>query len=685
MSDHAATEPRFAAFTAAPWVWPLSGRGPATTRTQARLLCDHLAKRPGWRAGAVAEALREAGTGRDHRAVILGADEAQLGTAARALADGRPVPGLVTGESAAGGMVFVFPGQGSQWPGMAAGLLESSPVFAAAIRRCEEALAPHIDWPLAAVLRGDADAPPLVAADVVQPALFSVMVALAELWRSCGIEPDAVVGHSLGEVAAACVAGALTLEDAALVAALWSKAQATLAGTGEMVSVLLPEEETRERLAPWRGRLSVAAVNSPTAVIVSGDADAAEEMLRRFTEDGVQARRIEVGLAAHSPHIDAIVPRLRADLAPIRPVPASVPLYSSLLGGRVGDEVTDADYWCRSLRSTVRFRQAVAAAVGDGHRIAVEISPHPVLTAALQTTAEQGGRQLAVQETLRRGAGTAERFVRSLSELYVRGAEPDWTALHPAGAPASQAAAELTRTIGEAGETWESGPDPASGDAVEGEGARLCALPAAERRRGLLDLVRAEAAAAAGVQDPTAWDARRPFKDHGFDSVMAVGLRNRLRTALGLALPTTLVFDHPTVEAVAAHLDTVLTGGPAVSATDAVSVEPLDADPDEPVAIVGMGCRYPGGAEGPEELWRLLAEETDAVSGFPADRGWDTEGAYDPHGRGAGRYYQREAGFLAAAGEFDAGFFGISPREALAMDPQQRLLLETSWEALERS
>ncbi|MEU3328705.1 type I polyketide synthase [Streptomyces albus] len=698
MSDHHTPEPRSAAdtsaaatpaaFTSAPFAWPLSGRGPGTPHTQARLLHEHVTRHSGWTAGAVAEALRGAGTGRGHRAVLLGADEEQLTAAARELAEGRPVPGAVTGEAVSGGLMFVFPGQGSQWAGMAAGLLEISPVFAAAIRRCEEALEPWTDWSLTAVVRGDAQAPPLETADVVQPALFSVMVALAELWRSAGIAPDAVVGHSLGEVAAAHVAGALGLEDAARVVALWSKAQATLAGAGEMVSVLLPEEEVRERLAPWEGRLTVAAVNSPAAVIVSGDADAAAEMLARFTEDGVQARRIEVGLAAHSPHIDAIVPRLREDLAPIRPAAPTVPLYSSLAGGLLDGRPMDADYWCRSLRSTVRFRQAVAAAVADGHRLAVEISPHPVLTAAVQTTAEHDGQQLVVQETVRRGAGTPERFVQSLAELYVRGAEPDWAALRAADeAPAWEGAAQLTRAVHEAGERWEAGPAEGVGAEEDGEAARLRALPAAERRRRLLDLVRTQAAAAAGRPGAAALDARRPFKELGFDSVMAVGLRNRLRAALGLALPTTLVFDHPTAEAVAAHLDTLVTGEPAAGAADdeLPTAGPQAADPDDPVVIVGIGCRYPGGADGPEELWRLVREETDAVTAFPTDRGWDTEGAYDPHGRGAGRYYQREAGFLASAAEFDAAFFGISPREALAMDPQQRLLLETSWEALERA
>ncbi|WP_414617052.1 type I polyketide synthase [Streptomyces clavuligerus] len=599
---------------------------------------------------------------------------------------------------------------------MAAELLDSAPVFRRSVDACAQALEPFLDWSLMDVLRALGGTVPLDRADIAQPALFAVGVSLAALWSAHGVEPAAVLGHSCGEISAAAVSGALSLDDSARVVARWSQAQATLTGRGDMVSVLASTTELRPHLASFDGHLVIAAVNGPRSVIVSGDADAAAELVERLTAASVHARRIAVGLAAHSPHIDAVVPRLHADLAPVRPLPARLPYYSGLTGDLIAEPVLDAAYWARNLRNTVRFDRATTALLRDGHSVLLEIGPHPVLTAALRESADTCGAPARVTATLRRGRGNRTQFLSALGELYVHGASPDWEAalagsgarpVEPPGGPAGGHPQDGvprdgdcrvppveggTDPVEDAGDPVEDAADPVEGagdpsvpsggeedGALREELSRLA--PAAQRDR-LLRLVREETAAVLGCSGPV--DPGRTLVDLGLDSVTAIELRDRLNRATGLRLPLTAAFDHPTPGALAELLRARLLGddGPLPAAP---APGPSAARADDPVAVVAMGCRFPGGVHGPEALWRLLTEETDAVSAFPEGRGWGTGGACAREDTGPGRYYQREAGFLHDADLFDAAFFGVSPREALAMDPQQRLLLETSWEVFERA
>ncbi|MFJ5123502.1 acyltransferase domain-containing protein, partial [Kitasatospora sp. NPDC088548] len=328
-----------------------------------------------------------------------------------------------------GGRVFVFPGQGSQWAGMAVELLDSSPVFASRLAECERALSPFVDWSLEDVLREAPGAPSLERVDVVQPALFAVMVSLSALWASLGVVPDAVVGHSQGEIAAACVAGALSLDDAARVVTLRSQALRALSGDGGMMSVSLPQDQLVTRMAPWAERLSLAAVNGPSSTVVSGEPDALTELLAACEADGIRARRIPVDYASHSVQVERIREELLTALAPVAPRSTSVPFYSTVTGTPMDTAGLNAEYWYTNLRRTVELESVTRTLAGDGFGVFIEVSPHPVLTMALQETLDATGADGVVTGTLRRNEGGPARFLTSAAELFVHGVTVDWLPL----------------------------------------------------------------------------------------------------------------------------------------------------------------------------------------------------------------------------------------------------------------
>jgi acyl transferase domain-containing protein/acyl carrier protein len=413
----------------------LSGRGPAALRAQADRLRASVLARP---EVPVADFGFSSATTRDHldrRAVVVASDRATLLSGLSALSAAEPSETVVEGRVLTSGArpVFVFPGQGAQWAGMAVELLDSSPVFAARMADCAAALRSFVDWELADVLRGADGAPSLERVDVVQPALWAVMVSLAALWRSYGVQPSAVVGHSQGEIAAACVAGALSLEDGARVVALRSRlVRERLAGFGGMTSIALPVERVEELLTPYQGRVSVAAVNGPAAVVVAGEPDALDELQAVCERDGVRARRVAVDYASHTAQVEAIEAELSELLAATSPQPGQVPFYSTVVGGFVDTVMLDGGYWYRNLRGRVGFEPAIRALIDNGTGCFLEMSPHPVLTMAVEDTVADHGAasQVGVVGSLRRAEGGFERFALSLAEAHVAGVTVDWPAVY---------------------------------------------------------------------------------------------------------------------------------------------------------------------------------------------------------------------------------------------------------------
>ena len=266
-------------------------------------------------------------------------------------------------------------------------LLDTAPVFAEQMNACAEAFAEFVDWSLIDVLRGTPGAPGLDRVDVVQPALFAVMVSLTELWRSIGVRPDAVIGHSQGEIAAAYVAGALSLRDAAQVVTLRSKLLLALSGRGGMASLACGPDQARELLAPYGDRVSIAAVNGRSAVVLSGEEAALDEIVALCTEREMRARRIDVDYASHSVAVEEIRDQLAEALAGIEPRSTRTVFFSTVTGGVQDTADLNADYWFRNIRQTVEFAAAVRTASESGYRTFIESSPHPALIAGIEDTA----------------------------------------------------------------------------------------------------------------------------------------------------------------------------------------------------------------------------------------------------------------------------------------------------------
>ncbi|MFF7264021.1 type I polyketide synthase [Streptomyces sp. NPDC008159] len=666
----------------------LSGRDEPALRAQAARLLAHLADRPELGTGEIAYSCATTRTHFARRAVALATDRDDLLASIAALAEGRPAPRLVEGTAREGGLAFLFTGQGSQRPGMGAALHATFPVFADAFDAACEELDRYLDRPLRDLVLdsgGTPDAALLDRTGYTQPALFAFEAALYRLLEHWGLTPDAVLGHSVGELVAAHAAGVLDLPDACSLVAARGRLMDELPGGGAMVSVQASEEELRSELAGFAGQVTVAAFNGPASTVLSGDEGAVLRLAGRWRDRGRRTRRLRVSHAFHSPHMDGMLDEFRQVAESLTYRTPRLPVVSNLTGRTATeDELRSPDHWVRHARDAVRFLDGVRTLHARGIVLHLEIGPDAVLSTMARDCAPDGADQLFVS-AMRGDRDEGATLYSALAELHVGGATGTlnqlfaWSRARRVALP-TYAFQRQRYWLGSPGASLPQGP--AAPELPSPELDMAAPTAPADRRPAPAELVRAHVARVLGHDSPDAVQIGTSFKELGFSSLMGVELSDLLSRSTGTRQPSTLIYDHPTPEALIRYVRNAADGDTPDGDTHGPEA-PIQAGVGEPVAVVGMACRLPGGVVSPAGLWELVAEGRDGVSGFPVDRGWDVEGLFDPDPDRPGTSYTRHGGFLHDAAEFDAEFFGISPREALAMDPQQRLLLETSWEAVE--
>lgn len=405
---------------------PISARDPKALEAYAGIYADFLERPNG---PPLKDICYTASARRAHhsfRLAAVGSDRAQLAQALRAFAGAGAE--LVKGRRQEGKprrVVFVFPGQGSQWVGMARELDVMDSHFSECLKECFESLKPFLDWSPQEVFLANENTERLQRIDIVQPLLFAIQVALASWWRARGIEPDVVIGHSMGEVAAAQVAGALTLVDAARVICVRSKLLRTISGKGGMAMVECSLAQAREVLRDYP-KLAIAVNNSPRSCVVSGDSAELEQLVQSLEKTGVFCRRVKVDVASHSPQVHVLRDPLLRELAEVRPRIGEIPIQSPVTGQLSDGSDYDAAYWVRNLREPVLFADAVMAQLADAQPYFVEISPHPILVPAINDCLNSSPESALAVASLRREHPETESMLQGLAHLYANGLDPDW-------------------------------------------------------------------------------------------------------------------------------------------------------------------------------------------------------------------------------------------------------------------
>lgn len=587
--------------------WVISGKTASALAAQAGRLGRYVRARPALDVVDVGYSLVSTRSVFDHRAVVVGQSRDELLAGLAGVVAGRPEAGVVCGVGKpAGKTAFVFAGQGSQWLGMGSELYAAYPVFAEALDAVVDELDRHLRYPLRDVIWGH-DQDLLNTTEFAQPALFAVEVALYRLLMSWGVRPGLVLGHSVGELAAAHVAGALCLPDAAMLVAARGRLMQALPAGGAMFAVQAREDE----VAPMLGHdVSIAAVNGPASVVISGAHDAVSAIADRLRGQGRRVHRLAVSHAFHSALMEPMIAEFTAVAAELSVGLPTIPVISNVTGQLVADDFASADYWARHIRAVVRFGDSVRSAHCAGASRFIEVGPGGGLTSLIE--ASLADAQIVSVPTLRKDRPEPVSVMTAAAQGFVSGMGLDWASVFSGYRPKR---VELPTYAFQHQKFWLA-PAPSVSDptaagqigasdggaellASSGFAARLAGRSADEQLAAAIEVVCEHAAAVLGRDGAAGLDAGQAFADSGFNSLSAVELRNRLTAVTAVTLPATAIFDHPTPTELAQYLITQIDGHGSSAAAAANPAERIDALTD----LFLQACDAGRDADG----WKMVA------------------------------------------------------------------------------
>lgn len=587
--------------------WVISGKTASALAAQAGRLGRYVRARPALDVVDVGYSLVSTRSVFDHRAVVVGQTRDELLAGLAGVVAGRPEAGVVCGVGKpAGKTAFVFAGQGSQWLGMGSELYAAYPVFAEALDAVVDELDRHLRYPLRDVIWGH-DQDLLNTTEFAQPALFAVEVALYRLLMSWGVRPGLVLGHSVGELAAAHVAGALCLPDAAMLVAARGRLMQALPAGGAMFAVQAREDE----VAPMLGHdVSIAAVNGPASVVISGAHDAVSAIADRLRGQGRRVHRLAVSHAFHSALMEPMIAEFTAVAAELSVGLPTIPVISNVTGQLVADDFASADYWARHIRAVVRFGDSVRSAHCAGASRFIEVGPGGGLTSLIE--ASLADAQIVSVPTLRKDRPEPVSVMTAAAQGFVSGMGLDWASVFSGYRPKR---VELPTYVFQHQKFWLA-PAPSVSDptaagqigasdggaellASSGFAARLAGRSADEQLAAAIEVVCEHAAAVLGRDGAAGLDAGQAFADSGFNSLSAVELRNRLTAVTAVTLPATAIFDHPTPTELAQYLITQIDGHGSSAAAAANPAERIDALTD----LFLQACDAGRDADG----WKMVA------------------------------------------------------------------------------